>query len=202
MTRSRQTADWGSRAGLAKIVPSSVAVGSGTGSATALGTVTFSGASSVSLNDVFNSTYRNYRIICNFVSTTGSNSYTSIRMRASNADESGTNYKFAAIGYRSNNTAYNDYSGASSNATAWQDLGTNASSTTNNFFVFDVINPNESMYTLISGKSLTYDTASSGILADVNYTGMHVQGTAYTGFTAFPSAGTISGDVSVYGYTK
>jgi hypothetical protein len=33
MTRSRQTADWGSRAGLAKIVPSSVAVGSGTGSA-------------------------------------------------------------------------------------------------------------------------------------------------------------------------
>ena len=65
MTRSRQTADWGSRAGLAKIVPSSVAVGSGTGSANSLGTVTFSGASSVSLNGCFSSTYDNYRLMLN-----------------------------------------------------------------------------------------------------------------------------------------
>jgi hypothetical protein len=63
MTRSRQTADWGSRAGLAKIVPSSVAVGSGTGSSDTTGKVTFSGASTVSLNGVFTSSYRNYKII-------------------------------------------------------------------------------------------------------------------------------------------
>lgn len=196
MTRSRQTADWGSRAGLAKIVPSSVAVGSGTGSASALGTVTFSGCSSVSLNDVFSSTYRNYRMICNFAPST--TSYAQMRMRVSNADETGTNYKFAAIGYRSSNAAYNDYG----TATSWYDLGTNATSTTNNWFIFDVINPFESMYSSISGKSMTYDTASGGVLSDVNYTGMHIQTVSYTGFTLFPNTGTISGDVSVYGYTK
>ena len=63
MTRSRQTADWGSRAGLAKIVPTSVAVGSGTGSADSLGNVTFSGASSGSLNGCFTSTYDKYKIL-------------------------------------------------------------------------------------------------------------------------------------------
>lgn len=199
MTRSRQTADWGSRAGLAKIVPSSVAVGSGTGSASSLGTVTFSGCSSVSLNDVFSSTYRNYRLVCNFAQSAVPN-YTSLRMRVSNADETGTNYRFAAIGYRSNNTAYNDYSGTTS--TAWHDLGTTYSSASNVMFVLDIINSFEAMPTIASGKSLTYDTGSSGLLADVSYTGFHTQSISYTGITLVSSGGTISGDVSVYGYTK
>jgi hypothetical protein len=75
MTRSRQTADWGSRAGLAKIVPTSVTVGSGSGSASALGTVTFSGCSSVSLNGVFSSAYNNYKVLVNVnsIDSTGTN---------------------------------------------------------------------------------------------------------------------------------
>ena len=71
MTRSRQTADWGSRAGLAKIVPSSVAVGSGTGSASTTGLVTFTGASSVQLNGVFSTTYENYYVYLKVSSMVG-----------------------------------------------------------------------------------------------------------------------------------
>jgi len=45
------------------IIPSSVAVGSGSGSVSTSGTVTFSGASSVSINDVFSATYDTYQIV-------------------------------------------------------------------------------------------------------------------------------------------
>ena len=49
--------------GMKLVVPSSVAVGSGSGSVATQGTVTFSGASSVSINGCFSSTYDNYRIL-------------------------------------------------------------------------------------------------------------------------------------------
>jgi hypothetical protein len=49
--------------GMRLIVPTSVAVGSGSGSVSTQGAVTFSGASSVSVNECFNSTYTAYKII-------------------------------------------------------------------------------------------------------------------------------------------
>ena len=96
MTRSRQTADWGSRAGLAKVIPSPVAVGSGTGSANTLGTVTFSGASSVSLNGIFSSTYDNYRILLDSTAASASAAL-NIRVRVSGADASGSDYNSQRI---------------------------------------------------------------------------------------------------------
>ena len=54
---------WVGVSGLVPITPTSVAVGSGTGSSSGNGLVTFSGASSISLNGVFSATYNNYRII-------------------------------------------------------------------------------------------------------------------------------------------
>jgi hypothetical protein len=183
--------------GMKLVVPTSVAVGSGSGSVATQGTVSFSGASSVSLNGCFSSAYRNYRIICNFAPSVSND--VNIRVRVSGTDDTGSNYKFAAIGYKSNNTAYNDYGAA---ATSWQDIARSATSTTNVFFAFDVINPIETMPTIISGKTILYDTASSGVLTDINYTGFHTQSTSYTGLTLVTTTGTITGDVSVYGYKK
>ena len=53
--------------GMKMVVPTSVAVGSGSGSVDAIGNVTFSSASSISVNNCFTSTYDNYRIIIDFV---------------------------------------------------------------------------------------------------------------------------------------
>jgi hypothetical protein len=62
--------------GLIKLIPTSVAVGSGSGSASASGTVTFSGASSVTLNNVFSATYDTYQIIVsNLTGATNGNLY-------------------------------------------------------------------------------------------------------------------------------
>ena len=59
---------WASQ-GLTQIIPSSVTVGSGSGSVDANGAITFSGASTVDISSAFSSTYDNYRII--YVGTAG-----------------------------------------------------------------------------------------------------------------------------------
>jgi len=58
-----------SRQGLVSIVPTSVAVGSGSASVASNGAVTFSGASTLTLNTVFSSLYENYRITFSATST-------------------------------------------------------------------------------------------------------------------------------------
>jgi hypothetical protein len=59
---------WASQ-GLTQIIPSSITVGSGSGSVDANGAVTFSGASTVDISGAFSSTYDNYRII--YIGTAG-----------------------------------------------------------------------------------------------------------------------------------
>jgi len=57
--------------GMKMIVPSSVAVGSGSGSIATQGTVSFSSASSISLNSCFSSTYDSYKIMFTNTTVTG-----------------------------------------------------------------------------------------------------------------------------------
>jgi hypothetical protein len=149
----------------------------------------------VSIDNVFSSTYQNYKIMCNQVPSTAND--INIRMRVSGADDSTSNYKFAAIGYYSNNSGYNDYGAA---ATSWNDIARTFTAVTQGIFNFDVFYPNETKPTIISGKTAAYNTASSGLLADVNYSGWHNVSTAYTGFTIIPTAGTTTGTIKVYGY--
>jgi hypothetical protein len=79
--------------GMKLIVPSSVAVGSGSGSIATQGTVTFSGASSISLNGCFSSTYDNYQIVISIDANSAiSDNY--LRMRASGTDNSESQYRY------------------------------------------------------------------------------------------------------------
>jgi len=196
MTRSRQTADWGSRAGLAKIVPSSVAVGSGTGSASTTGLVTFSGCSSVSLNDVFSATYDNYQIV---VECDGSASdQIRMRLRVSGSDlTSGYNaeMKFAAFG--SNSNTFND----NANATDRWILGLTPNGADGRFSSsVNICNP-------FASKAKTINGLSTGTKGGA-YRGFAIFGgdvggtTSYSSFTIYPASGNITGTISVYGYTK
>jgi hypothetical protein len=188
MTRSRQTADWGSRAGLAKIVPSSVAVGSGTGSASALGTVTFSGASSVSLNGVFSATYDNYRILYN-VTTTNATDTLSLRMRASGTDNSG------ATNYRTSRIVITDVSTTSRQSTNLQQLIVN--SNTHCAGLVDVFNPFPNNQTYTIAHSISGFGASEYITSGMRM----VDNNSFDGFTIICAA-SMSGTVTVFGYTQ
>ena len=195
MTRSRQTADWGSRAGLAKIVPSSVAVGSGTGSANTFGTVTFTTVSSVSLNDVFSSTYDNYKIVCNVKGST--NLAVQFRYRVSNADNTSSLYSFGRISV--DNSGTSDNTGASV-----QTSFTNICNTSTEFYgSFDL-----SVYAPFKTERTTFNGSGSGLRT--NYTAgaqyligsLYESSTSFTGFTLIASTGTITGTVSVLGYNN
>ena len=178
-------------AGLAKIVPSSVAVGSGTGSADSLGTVTFSGASSVSLNDAFISGYKNYRLLFN-TSTSSAVATITTRMRAAGTDNSGAIYAQMTTGLTDTAAASNR---AQASATSWTLEGIN----TNAYFntSLDIFNP----------KVATFTTATGGLIADnnTNYIGksiglLHQANTSYDGITFIMSSGTFGGTITVLGY--
>jgi hypothetical protein len=196
MTRSRQTADWGSRAGLAKIVPSSVAVGSGTGSSDTLGTVTFSGASSISLNSCLSSTYSNYRIILNITSFSANN-YPMLRLRSGTTDNSSTNYNAAFIERASTNATVSGYAGSSS--TGFQ-LGYTVNN--GNFNVLDLFSPFETDYTGYFNLS----TSKNATVSSPNYVeykaGTMSVTTSYDGLSIVAGSGTLTGTLSIYGYTK
>ena len=78
------------------VIPSSVAVGSGSASVDADGLVTFTGVSSLSLNDVFDGVGGDmYELYVRAVSSTGATQI--MRMRASGTDYSGGGYDRTAI---------------------------------------------------------------------------------------------------------
>lgn len=196
MTRSRQTADWGSRAGLAKVIPSSVAVGSGTGSADSLGNVTFSGCSSVSINGAFSSTYQNYKIILVASSFSADNSV-QLRVRASGTDNLTTNsYTYACLGKTFSNVDSNSFGPNN----AW--IPFDPDSATNDAYnlEFNFYNPFETKPTTMSYNGAA--VISAGTLVAKWGSGHHNQSTSYDGFSFIPSSGTFSGTLRVYGITQ
>ena len=188
MTRSRQTADWGSRAGLAKIIPSSVAVGSGTGSASTTGTVTFSGASSVSLNNVFSSAYSDYliKILLKSSNTTD----IGFKNRLSGTDASGANYNEQFFAAEATTTQLSRTTGA----TVGNSMRT-------------VANEQQSCQLLLGSPFLTEPTQFEfyQVLNNANpqiriRSGFHNLSTSYDGFSLIAGAGTMTGTVQVYGF--
>jgi hypothetical protein len=201
MTRSRQTADWGSRAGLAKIVPSSVAVGSGTGSADSLGNVTFSGCSSVSLNNVFSSAYSNYRIIVSGM-TAAATATLSIRLRANGTDESsGSNfYKNHVQGVYATGTTF---AYGSNGSTAWENVIYQLNTSDNAGGVVELELQNTFASVTTSGFMRCYAWQADTTTRTNRVGGMaHTAQASYDGFSLIPTTSNMSGSIVVYGYTK
>ena len=181
-------------AGLKPIVPSSVAIGSGSSSVSTLGAVTFTSASSVSLNDVFSSTYQNYRIVLN-TGDPASNQLFTMRMRVSGADNSNATY------YRMN---FGQGTGGATSllGVTQTSFGLGYAGGTSHFAsAIDTFNPFDStLRTSISGLGVGNNSSYNGI------TGWTINGwfdatTSFTGFSLLFGANT-TGTVSVYGYKK
>jgi hypothetical protein len=181
--------------GLAKIVPTSVAVGSGSGSSDANGTVTFDSASSVSLNGCFSSTYRNYKIIIDLTASSATSDIV-MRMRAGGVNTAGTSYRYQRL--RNVSTTVTGQAETSGVGTDEWFLGENVTGAEAGSAFFDItmITPNVAKYTNFYSMSSNYSTASIGM-----YTaGVLRDSTQYDGFSFYAISGTITGLVSVYGY--
>jgi hypothetical protein len=154
------------------------------------GSIAFSGASTVSLNGCFSSTYDNYKITILY--TMSVDSTLQMRMRAAGADNSAGTYGGFC-------KAYSLGGGGESNL--WAQTGTQTSvrigdgsggkCRTN----FEAMAPFLAEATFLSG--FQYDAGNT----DIGYfTGSHNTATSFDGLTIFPASGTITGTMRVYGY--
>jgi hypothetical protein len=156
------------------------------------GAVSFTSASSVSLNGCFTSTYNNYKVLIYLTSTSGSNTLR-FRIRAAGADLTTGTYR--TLAYYSNSAA-NSFSGLESSSTGSYGA-LSYSGVQGNAVEFDIFNPKVADYTHLRSTSTFADSTNMFLLNSgtvVNNT------TSYDGFTIYPAAAAITGTVRVYGY--
>jgi hypothetical protein len=175
--------------GMKLIVPSSISVGSGSGSVDSNGKITFTSASSISIDNCFSSTYDNYRIIFDCV-TSGTQNIT-FQFRNSSGNVTASNYLFQNILGSSTTVSAGRASGQSSFELLYQAVGAVA-------ITMDIFEPFATDYTRIvsqSGRDLSGTTP-----ALFSVVGGYNQTTSLTGITFANSAGNITGNIRVYGY--
>jgi hypothetical protein len=181
--------------GMRLVVPTSVAVGSGSGSVGSSGTVTFSGASSVSINGCFSSAYQNYRIVTNLTTPSATLSV-AWRLRISGTDAA-TNYGYSSqYAYISINAGGQEVNGGNA-LTSFPRL-VHGSTTGGGSSSADVYRPFEAVETIATGVGMDYDSNAGAVLFQKGW--RHATASSYDGFTLIPSTSTITGTIRVYGY--
>ena len=158
-----------------------------------ISTTAFSAVSSQSINDVFSSTYNNYKIVIHYDGS--ADAALRMRLRVSGSDNSSSNYGLATWNVRSGAQA----AGGGFTETSWA-LTDAGGSVRRSGVSIDVYDPFNTANTSMTGLSAQPNGFSSQF---VFMTGGSLSvTTSYTGFTIYPASGTITGTVSVYGYRK
>jgi hypothetical protein len=156
---------------------------------------TFSGATSASFNDVFTSTYNNYRLLIQLDSTSGNNQPVALRLRVSGTDSS-ANYN-SATSYNSGTDtpyAYRNLSGT--DEFRLPEIDDNYSNEW--YSSIDLYSPQQTRKTGFISSS--YASTLSGNAAYEMTTGVHTSATSYTGFSLVSATGNLAGTVWIYGY--
>lgn len=150
----------------------------------------FSSASSISVNNCFSSTYDRYLLALS-VTGTSATGYQYLRLRSSGVDST-TTYYGAMSGWRSSASTYTD---ASNNVSQFT-LGTAANN--HSHWIINIFNPALSnALTNFSGTMSAIDGTSTYMCS---IGGNHQTFAAYDGITVYPSSGTLSGSLKIYGY--
>lgn len=187
------TLEAGSLAGLIPVKPTTITAVAGTASVNTLGTVTFTNVTSILLEGVFTSVYKNYKVIIKTANTgNGANYY--LRMSAAGVEKT-TGYYSSVFRFTSAGT-----SGITAD-TGGLILG--ATSSNGNYFACDatIYAPQASERTQISGTAdaeenttANYSFVFGGGTPDNNpYTGVKFYGTTAAGLT---------GKMTVYGWNN
>lgn len=177
--------------GLKNVVPTSVSVGSGSASVNANGTVTFTGASSISLNGVFTSTYTNYKMVITS-SASAHNINAFLRMRNAGTDTSGSIYYFGGVGGYTSGTV-TGWSGTGTNVIQWGNTAIENTTGT-----IDIFRPKLTERTGFNFQSFGYTSSYLSIQG----AGMLYDTVSYDGATLYLSSGNFTGTITIYGYSN
>lgn len=160
------------------------------GALTKITTSTFTGVSSHSVNSVFTSTYRNYRVILDITSVSTAPDIR-MKLRASGTDSTTGLYQSRMLMYTA--TMYPD---ETSNVAYWcvgiQDSTKQGAGST----AMDIFTPNVALATKHSG--IIQAVGGALFLAPIG--GYANNTTQYDGFTIYTTGGTMDGSVTIYGY--
>jgi hypothetical protein len=177
------TADSAEATGVKWATPTAPASG-----ATLISRTTFSASSSVTVDSLFSTTYENY-LVSFQVTGSVANALLKMRGRYGSTTESGNNYQFGFSGINSSGSAAQV---ANNGVSAW-DL-TRLTSSQPSVHDFRFYRPNSAGFLQFTGSERSH------------YNGECMSGAAFVetsqswgGLNLFPSSGTISGQISVYG---
>ena len=180
--------------GLEQIVPTSVAVGLGSGSSDALGNVTFTGASSVSVNGCFTSVYDNYKV---FVYVDGmSASVNNLFFQFGTNGTANANANYTQNGYYQDTTG-NPLAFYSNNGTSYSIASAPSLNTSGYASVAEIMSPFESTRrTVLTARGVSFAHAR-----DTTTNNTFTANTSFTDLRIFTSSGNITtGTIRVYGY--
>ena len=176
--------------GMMPVIPSSVVVGSGTASVSATGLVTFSGVSSLSFNNIFSSTFTNYKVVFSNVSCAAGNAEIRLNLRASGTNATTEYYGAGYVAFLGNTLGFSQIRSGNYIPGATVDAGDYGTST------FDFQRPYLALRTGINSRGAGYYSSNPlGMQMD----GFHNFPNSYDGATFYPGSGTISGTAQIYG---
>ena len=152
-------------------------------------TRTVSAVSAESFNNVFTSTYKNYLIVANVTpSADGTLRY---RMRASGTDETGANY------FWSGSTTDISTSTFTSERASSQTSGLLATYASFRILSVEMLvySPQINAITQLTTRGTIQNNSGANWISH-----LHNAAAARDGITIFPNTGTITGEISIYGY--
>jgi hypothetical protein len=180
--------------GIKMVVPTSVAVGSGSGAVDTNGAVTFSGVTSVSLNGCFSSTYDAYKVLVDITASSAS---------------SDLSFKYRTAGTDLSNTYYGGFTGLNHSGTGvtWAINNSSGAKVAEfNTFTKRATFVDLSLYGpfLTNTKSATWNvqcihTSSQTGMGGAGGVAYDTSGSASDGISFIKSSGTMSGTIRVYG---
>jgi hypothetical protein len=158
---------------------------------TLISTNSFTTAAAANFNNVFTSTYENYRLLIQVQSSTQSN--LQFRLRVSGADNTSSNYYNVAAHQRTNGTIITPTSGnPGSFATINILQGGTRQTGSYEIHMPNLARPTDVTFSAVSQDATGFFITTGGI--------RHAVSTAYDGFTIYPNTGTITGKVQLFGY--
>jgi hypothetical protein len=177
--------------GLVVVTPTSITQ-TGTGSSASIGTsgrVSFTACATLSLNGVFTTSYNNYMIMGRHSTSAD---YT-FRYRFRNSGSDATDAGYVSQYVFSDGTAIS----ASRTTTTYADMSFRGNTQRAGFTAY-VFGPRLAQPTAL--RSILADDYLGGAVLDLAST--HSQSTAYDGITLIASAGSFTGEVTVYAFTQ
>jgi hypothetical protein len=160
------------------------------GSLTLINTTSFSASSIVSVDSLFSATYSNYLVLFNCVPTSAGD--INFRFRAGGTDNSTSNYNNQVLDVLGTATP-----SASRNTSVTQGRWCGNKGATNHSTVSTFFNP----FATLNTQTINNSVLRSDSSIEMNQVNNAFNATtSFTGVSWYPSAGTITGTVRVYGY--